>query len=79
MVSSSVFKKYILMKNYDGHQLGSNPAQRSKEKVAREEVIRKREAITSWALMIIMVILMQIRRMTTMTMAMIKMRFNLEL
>ena len=79
MVSSSVFKKYILMKNYDGHQLGSNPAQRSKEKAAREEVIRKREAITSWALMIIMVILMQIRRMTTMTMAMIKMRFNLEL
>ena len=77
MVSSSVFKKYILMKNYDGHQLGSNPAQRSKEKAAREEVIRKREAITSWALMIIMV--MQIRRMTTMTMAMIKMRFNLEL
>ena len=67
------------MKNYDGHQLGSNPAQRSKEKAAREEVIRKREAITSWALMIIMVILMQIRRMTTMTMAMIKMRFNLEL
>ena len=33
-------------------QLGSKPAQRSKEKTAREEVIKNREAITSWDLSI---------------------------
>ena len=33
-------------------QLGSKPAQRSKEKTAREEVIKNREAITNWDLSI---------------------------
>ena len=38
------------MKNDANHQLGSNPAQRRSEKTAREEVMRKRQAITSWVL-----------------------------
>ena len=41
------------MKNDANHQLGSNPPQRSSEKTAREEVMRKRQAITSWVLLVI--------------------------
>ena len=33
--------------------MGSNPAQRSAEKTAREEVIKNREAITNCALVIV--------------------------
>ena len=51
----------LRMKNCDNHQLGSNPAQRSKEKTASEELIRNRETITSWALM--MIIMMVVMRM----------------
>ena len=48
----------MMMKNCYNHQLGSNPAQRSAEKTAREEVIKNKEAITSCALIIMRMIKM---------------------
>ena len=54
-----------MVKNCDNHQFGSNPAQRSAEKTAREEVIKNREAITSWALVIVIMMIMRMIKMAT--------------
>ena len=63
-----------MVKNCDNHQFGSNPAQRSAEKTAREEVIKNREAITSWALVIIMGMIMRMINIALMMTMMIKVK-----
>ena len=48
--------------------MGSNPAQRSAEKTAREEVIKNREAITSCALVIVIRMMRMIKMVLMMIM-----------
>ena len=63
----------MILTNCDINQLGSKPAQRSKEKTARDELIRNRETITSWALkMIVMINVIVMRMMMILVMIIIR-------